>query len=220
MGWPDYFKDALTNAASVYNYYSSGDPVFMEVPTVPGVMAGVFHWPTLHLTWPFIDWNITAEAHCWQKQETHKGVEPIAGNLKGGWGFNWWTDIDGNPCYYTAAEANAMVADGSITNNPVFYYPGTQMDNRNASQDDIWFALAEYVPAISSPVGGHPVLAVPGRDIDLNLNSSDQGIPRPNGWGRHDDVYLENWFHSDMKDMAFFYVYPLFDELRTKGNLK
>ena len=95
------------------------------------------------------------------------------------------------------------------------------MDNRNATQDDIWFALAEYVPAVSSPVGGRPVLAVPGRDIDLNLDSSDQGMPRPNGWGRNDDVYLDKWFHSDMKDMAYFYVYPLYDELvNEKGNLK
>ena len=29
-----------------------------------------------------------------------------------------------------------------------------------------------------------------------------------------------NWFHSDMKDMAYFYVYPLYDELKTKGSLK
>ena len=40
------------------------------------------------------------------------------------------------------------------------------------------------------------------------------------GWGRHDDVYFEKWFHSDMKDMAYYYVYPLYDELTTKGNLK
>ena len=167
--------------------------------------------------------NITFEANCWQKQETHKGVEPVAGNLKGGWGFYCWIQSIGDeefPVCYPASTANDMVANGSITNHPVFAVDGTQMDNRNATQDDIWFALAEYVPAVSSPVGGYPVLAVPGRDIDLNLDSSDQGIPRPNGWGRNDDVYLDKWFHSDMKDMAYFYVYPLYDELKTKGNLK
>lgn len=40
------------------------------------------------------------------------------------------------------------------------------------------------------------------------------------GWGRSHKTYLDNWFHSDMKDMAYFYVYPLYDELKTKGNLK
>lgn len=217
MGWPDYFKTALTHVGSVCNYYSTGDPVFMEDTSIPGVLTGVFHWPTLHLSWPFIDLNITAEAYCWQKQETHKGVEPVAGNLKGGWGFYWWMESSGGdeyPEYYSAATTSVMVANGSITNNPVFYYPGTQMDNRNATQDNIWFALAEYVPAISSPVGGNST--APAQLENHDLNSS----PYRNGWGRNSGVYGASWFHSDMKDMAYFYVYPLYDELKTKGNLK
>lgn len=218
MGWPDYFKTALTHVGSVYNYYSSGDPVFMEDTSIPSVLAGVFHWPTLHWTWPFIDLNITFEAYCWQKQETHKGVEPVAGNLKGGWGFYWWMESNGGeeeyPVYYSAATTSVMVANGSITNNPVFYYPGTQMDNRNASQDDIWVALAEYVPAISSPVGGNSTAPAQLENHDLNDASYRDG------WGRSHKTYLDNWFHSDMKDMAYFYVYPLYDELKTKGNLK
>ena len=222
MGWPDYFKTALTHVGSVCNYYSTGDPVFMEDTSVPSVLTGVFHWPTLHWTWPFIDLNITAEANCWQKQETHKGVEPIAGNLKGGWGFYWWMESSGDdecPVFYSAATTSVMVANGSITNNPVFYYLGTQMDNRNASQDDIWFALAEYVPAVSSPVGGNRIWSEAGKDVNLNDNSS-QGVPRPNGWGRAHNVFGASWFHSDMKDMAFFYVYKLYEQLVTKGSLQ
>lgn len=227
MGWPDYFKTALTHVGSVYNYYSTGDPVFMENDTVPDVLTGVFHWPTFGWSWwppgPTVHWEITAEANCWQKQETHKGVEPIAGNLRGGWGFYWWMESSGGedyPVYYSAATTSVMVANGSITNNPVFYYPGTQMDNRNATQDSVWFALAEYVPAVSSPVGGRAVLAVPGRDVDLNLDTAEQGIPRPNGWGRNSAVYGQKWFHSDMKDMAYFYVYKLYEQLVTKGSLQ
>lgn len=221
MGWPDYFKTALTHVGGVCNYYSSGDPVFMESDTVPDVLTGVFHWPTLGLSWwppgPTLNWEITAEANCWQKQETHKGVEPIAGNLRGGWGFYWWMESnrgDEYPVCYSAATTSVMVANGSITNNPVFYYPGTQMDNRNASQDDIWFALAEYVPAVSSPVGGNSTAPAQLENHDLNSSSYR------NGWGRDHNVYLQKWFHSDMKDMAFFYVYPLYGELVTKGNLK
>ncbi len=226
MGWPDYFKGALANVVNVYNYYSSGDPVFMESATVPDVITGVFHWPTLGWSWwppgPTVHWEITAEANCWQKQETHKGVEPIAGNLRGGWGFYWWMESNGGdecPVYYSAVTTSVMVANGSITNNPVFYYPGTQMDNRNATQDNIWFALAEYVPAISSPVGGNSVGNDVAENIDMNDDSND-GILRPNGWGRNSGVYGTSWFHSDMKDMAYFYVYPLYDGLKTKGNLK
>mgnify|MGYP003314582246 CR=1 FL=1 len=29
-----------------------------------------------------------------------------------------------------------------------------------------------------------------------------------------------NWQHSDMKDMAYFYVYKLYEQLVQKGNLR
>lgn len=215
MGWPNYFSTALACAGTVYNYYSTGDPIFLESDTVPGVTTGIFHWPTLSLSWPFIDFNITAEEGSWQKQETHKGVEPIAGTLLGGWGFNcWYETVGGEPVqmYYTATQANAMVANGSITNSPVFSYGGTPLNNRNASQDDIWLSLAKYVPAISSPIGGMAALGLE----DHNLN----GTSYRDGWGRQDNVYNQNWLHSDMKDMAFFYVYPLYNELVQKGMMK
>ena len=217
MGWPDYFNGALTNVVNVYNYYSTGDPVFMEDETVPALLTGAFHWNILGLTWPFVDLNITAEAHCWQKQETHKGVEPIAGTLCGGWGFYIWEEeVDGQYRLekHSYLSASYMVADGTITNNPVFYYPGTQMDNQNASQDDIWLALAKYVPAISSPIGGTDVVSRKIPCYDLNESKYR------NGWGRNDNVYQQKWFHSDMKDMAYFYVYLFYDELTTKGLLK
>lgn len=107
-----------------------------------------------------------------------------------------------------------MAATGAVTNSPVFSYGGTPLNNRNASQDDIWLALAKYVPAISSPVGGTPAFDNPDRFNDLN--SSAYRV----GWGRSHNVYGQSWLHSDMKDMAYFYVYPLYDELRQKGSLK
>lgn len=218
MGWPDYFSSALTRAGTVYNYYSTGDPIFLESDAVPGITTGLFHWPTLSLSWPFIDFNITAEEGSWQKQETHKGVEPIAGTLRGGWGFNcWYETVGGEPVqmYYTAAQANAMVENGSITNSPVFSYGGTPLNNRNASQDDIWLSLAKYVPAISSPVGG----IAPLDANNINLNDATI-VTRPNGWGRDHSVYEESWLHSDMKDMAYFYVHKLYEQLVTRGGLQ
>ena len=161
--------------------------------------------------------QVKTEAYCWQKQETHKGIEPVAGSLKGGWGFYYWKEMAYGQSYYvkySAATAGDMVADGSITNNPVFYCPGTQMDNRNASQDNIWRALAEYVPAVSSPVGGNYTAPAQLENHDIN------GASYRDGWGRSHNTYLDNWFHSDMKDMAYFYVYPLYDELKTKGRLE
>ena len=217
MGWPDYFSAALGNAGTVYNYYSSGDLVFMEAETPPGLTAGLFHWPTLSWTWPFVNLNITEEAHSWQKQETRKGIDPIAGTLKGGWGFHcWYETVGGEPVQecYSAAQANAMAADCSITNSPVFSHGGTPLNSRNASQDDVWLSLAKYIPAVSSPAGGMPTFDNPDRFS--NLSSSAYRV----GWGRSNNVYGQSWLHSDMKDMSYFYVYPLYEELSRKGQLK
>jgi hypothetical protein len=162
--------------------------------------------------------NITEEAYCWQKQETHKGIDPIAGTLDGGWGFRCWEETNGGETEivsYSAAEANSMVANGSVTNNPVFSVVGTQLNNRNATQDDIWLSLAKHVPAVSSPVGG----TAPLDANNINLNDSTV-VDRPNEWGRNTDVYGQNWLHSDMKDMSYFYVYPLYNDFTSKGGLK
>ena len=215
MGWPDYFSAALGNAGTVYNYYSSGDLVFMETETPPGLTAGLFHWPTLSWTWPFVNLNITEEAHSWQKQETRKGVDPVAGTLKGGWGFHcWYETVGGEPVqeYYSASQANAMAADCSITNSPVFSHGGTPLNSSNASQDDVWLSLAKYVPAVSSPVGGTAALGFE----DHNLN----GQSYREGWGRQDNIYNQDWLHSDMKDVALFFISPLYYELVQKGMLK
>jgi len=218
MGWPDYFSAALNNAGTAYNYYSSGDLVFMETETPPGLTAGLFHWPTLSWTWPFVNLDITEEAYSWQKQETRKGIDPIAGTLHGGWGFHYWEEtVEGETeiVSHSAAEANSMVANGSVTNDPVFSVVGTQLNNRNASQDDIWMSLAKYVPAVSSPVGKMNVFD--GTDFDLNDGNV---IDRPNAWGRSGNVYGQSWLHSDMKDMAYFYVFSLYNELVMKGMLR
>ncbi len=154
--------------------------------------------------------------------QTHKGIDPLVGTLHGGWGFHCWEEtVEGEPEFvmHSAAAANAMVEDGSVTNDPVFSIAGTQLNNRNATQDDIWLSLAKHVPAVSSPVGGMVVFQMSARNINMEVDG-EQGVLRPNGWGRNHDVYQESWLHSDMKDMAFLYVYKLYEQLITRGNLQ
>ena len=114
--------------------------------------------------------------------------------------------------------AAAALASGSIVNNPVFdVSDAAEMTNRNATEDDIHLALAKHVPALSSPVGGMAVVL--GERIenhDLNAENEYR-----NAWGRSDDsIYQSNWLHSDMKDMAYFYVYKLYNQLVEKGSLR
>ena len=218
MGWPNYFQAALNNATTVYNYYSTGDNVFKESNEPPGLLAGMFHWPTLAWDWPPVNLSFTGEMYCWQKQETLKGMATVAGTLSGGWGFHCWPVQGVNPddaefVRYSAATVAAMVADGSITNNPVFNRGATELLNPNASLADQRLALAKHVPAISTAMGRAAGL----KNENHNMNSSAY----KNGWGRFHDVYEDDWQHSDMKDMAYFYVCKLYNEIvNQKGNLK
>ena len=79
---------------------------------------------------PFIhlesgSFQFTFERNAWQKQEVLKGVDPYLARLDGGWGFHQFQDSTASGMStvwrpYTPAEANAMIADGSIVTNAVF----------------------------------------------------------------------------------------------------
>lgn len=202
MKWPGRFTDALANATEVFNYYSSGDSVFHETEDPPWLLEGM---------------DESNDNYCWQKQETLKGMKIVAGTAYGGWGFHRWR-IAGFDYQYTSIEAANMVVDGSITNNPVFDRGYAPMLSGGASEQEVFTALAKYIPALSSPVGGNKVLdSTDYFDFDMN---QERFVPRPNGWGRPAVKNQTPWLHSDMKDMAFFYVYKLYEQLIQKGNLK
>ena len=63
--------------------------------------------------------------------------------------------------------------------------------------------LADAIPATSFAAGANPI----GVSIleDYNFQSSES----PNGWPR--DTY--GWFHSDVYDIAYFYIYNIFFKL-------
>jgi hypothetical protein len=149
-----------------------------------------------------------------QKQETSKGSRALAGTAYGGWGFHSWR-IAGFDYTYSATEANAMVADGSVTNNPVFNRGYEPMLVTNATSDEVMYAIAKYVPAVSSAVGGNPVFG-----DALNENNNLTSGKYRNGWGRASENGALLWKHSDMKDMAYYYAYKLYEEIIQKGALK
>lgn len=90
MKWPGRFTDALANAGEVFNYYSSGDSVFVEENDIPSLLDDALHWRINWLLWivPYPTVEVTFENHCWQKQEVLKGMSTVAGTLSGGWGFS------------------------------------------------------------------------------------------------------------------------------------
>jgi hypothetical protein len=226
IGWAGHFAPLLNRQGlDVFNFYSSGDEVFKENQEVPGLVSGVFHWPTLNLDWPFFHPNLELDAFPWQKQEAFKGVN-AAGSLSAGWGFHCWTtNIDNETVWvrYSSAGANSMVADGSIVTNAVFDRGVSAMFSPTISDYDIADILAFHIPAVSSPAG-KVVTAGEGPQDGLDFDLNDD-LLRANGWGRprptgHPDDEPIPWLHSDIKNMAYYYVYPAFTNIVNKGELR
>ena len=188
--------------------------MFAENDETPGLATGVFHWPTLDLEWPFVHLNLELDAYPWQKQEVFKGVS-AAGSLSAGWGFHVWND-GLSTVRYSAAEANQLVANGTIVTNAVFNRDVEAMFQPSISDFDKADILASHIPAVSSPAG--KVSAVTGygnENRDLNTE-----IQRPNGWGRGTSEEDRRWLHSDIKNMAYYYLSEFYNEILNKGGLK
>ena len=154
-----------------------------------------------------------------------KGIN-VAGSLSAGWGFHCWTTNINNEVIkvrYSAAEANALVANGSIVTNAVFDRGVSEMFKPDISDFEKADILAYHIPAVSSPAG--KVAALDGEYSNLDMNERENF----NGWGRAAIKKLDSqekangeypWLHSDIKNMAYYYIYPTFDKILEKGNLK
>ena len=226
IGWAGHFAPLLNRQGlDVYNFYSSGDEVFKENSETPGIATGVFHWPTLNLEWPFFHLNWELDAYPWQKQEVFKGVNAV-GSLSAGWGFHCWTTNMNNETVwvrYSAADANAIVADGSIVTNAVFDRGMSAMFSPTISDYDKADILAFHIPAVSSPAGKVSTLVGENSSFDMNVEG------RANDWGRAGILVTDEngqqhtetpWLHSDIKNMAYYYVYPAFTNIVEKGAMK
>ena len=130
--------------------------------------------------------------------------------------------------YYSVAEANEMVNNGSIVTNTVFDCSVPAMFQPISSDFDKADILASYIPAVSSPAGKVKISATPqGRKAkDFNLNEPSY---HSNGWGRKGNLVVASdgrerletrWMHSDIKTMAYYYVYPAFTNIVEKGEMK
>ena len=230
LGWAGHFAPLLENPnLEVYNFYSSGDEVFAEASQVPGLVTGMFHWPTFSLSWPFVDIDFTPDAFPWQKQEVFKGIN-VAGSLSAGWGFHCWTTNINNEVIKvrcSVAGANALVANGSIVTNAVFDRGVSAMFKPDISDFEKADILAYHIPAVSSPAG--KVISIGEKEDDgLDYNLNDETC-RENGWGREGasvenetghQLIVDDWLHSDIKNMAYFFIYPAFEKILEKGNLK
>ena len=101
---------------------------------------------------------------------------------------------------YTSNEANQLPIS-TLQTEPVFYLNPSGMNSVVISQNLQNELLAKGIPALSPPCGAGSVNGIAG-DYDMTTQ-------KMNGWGRDGN----QWLHSDVKNMAYYYVYKIFDDL-------
>lgn len=99
----------------------------------------------------------------------------------------------------------------------VFRFNPPSMNNPNSSRLETDFHLAQGIPALS-PAAGITDLSRAGiTSIDMN----DPDL-LPNGYdlqGRHRD-FAGCVLHSDVKDVAYYYLHKVFSRIVKEGNLR
>jgi hypothetical protein len=230
LTWKDRFSGVLPVA---YNYYSSGDEAFETYADgTPSAIEGYTGFS-----------RAATGRYSWSKQELYKGrthsadpiVSWIAGSDWAGWGFRGETDpvlfslslanplspLDYWSRTYSVYQANGL-SPSHLMDTPVFYPSPTGMLTSTIEKNLQNRILAYGIPALSTAIGHERVNLPQQGDEDKNINMNDVNvITRPNGWWRPGSGGLdERWLHSDMVEVAYFYVYRLFNDFATRGELK
>jgi pimeloyl-ACP methyl ester carboxylesterase len=188
------------------NFYSSGDEV-LELYTDA-------HNPSWYNGFsPSGNWG---DRYSWHKQEIWKGRKSLLGFMGttewSGWGFR--KNALGIKVW-SAADANAVTDISVFATNTVFNPYPVSITNAVATRLETDFHLAQGIPALSPPTGRTDL-------SDVNVMSFDINTPQfmVNNWPRPNDGQLGGRFlHSDIKNVAYFFVHPVFRKIVEVGGL-
>ena len=154
--------------------------------------------------------NATASGwgNLWGAQELFKGTAALhaaPGNCEGGWGYN--SEHTNTAGLLTNFAKTNDFSDAELIAEPVFRkFDKVLLHQTNLisiAQTEINKVLGDGIPAKSFAAGANPI----GNGVAGNINY--QGTPRQNGWPRSDG----NWQHSDIKKVAYFYLFDFFNTL-------
>jgi hypothetical protein len=228
LTWKKRFSGVLPIA---YNYYSSRDEAFETYKKL--TLFGDYEICTPVPIDGCGNSRASIGRYSWQKQELYKGRDNsadlvtswVAANDTAGWGFKgsltvrltgeeWTPDFD-------ATSANGLSLS-TLMVTPVFFPTPPEMFNATLGKGLQNGVLAYAIPSLSTAIGHEEVN--PTSIDNINMNND---IAHPNGWwrlglgGDQGPGDLDRcWLHSDMFEVAYYYVYTLFDDFVTRGGLK
>jgi len=138
-------------------------------------------------------------------------------DIQAGWVFNahWNIRVSSNSIRKRTPSEADMITNEELKAEPFFKHfksaalldpsQGSSAANDYNIRAD---ALAEAIPALSFAVGRNEVPVFEDRNIDLHTTRN--GWPRASG----------RWLHGDLKDVAYRYNYPLWQQWVSLGGLK
>jgi hypothetical protein len=212
---------------NIYNFYSSGEEVLRMhtglTPDFTGFVAGQI----VNAIW----YGTPPSAFVWALQEKEKGrllIDGVLSSSHGGWRFNASYNTNVFDWGHLSPAQASLLPDSQLQTNAFFDF-----NSRSGSHPDVNLLgatgstyaqtsrnriLSDAIPALTLPVGANAVtiLDQPGNPHNFDMNSLYK-----NGWPltRNSGEGL-NWHHSDFRQVAFTFTYPLFDKLISQGNLK
>jgi hypothetical protein len=175
--------------------------------------------------------------NAWNFQEKSKGLDNLTallqpGDTQGGWGFRvcdtYYDSIQDEVVtiycndFMTPAQAFAQ-SNSVLRDTPFFRELRTVTPNSDAEVNEL---LAYAIPALSYGAGGAVVLTLEDTQKAMDMNTfpiSGVGLDWPGERPLDRDPVTQQprlWHHSDYKDVAYRYVYEVYDEIVYEGALK
>jgi hypothetical protein len=223
------WSNRLANLSStnVFNFYSSGEEVLRTHTASTPDFLTFSASQVINAVWN----GNPLSTFVWALQEKEKGrmLFNILGSDHGGWRFS--TNYDSFGVHMSPANA-ALLSDSQLRTNPFVEFRGFLDPSFDAAllggsgsgyaQTNRNRILADAIPALTPAVGANavPKLSPPQNSVERNFNMPDLF---KNGWPLSrpsSGPEAGNWYHSDFREVAYTYVYRLFDEFVNQGNLK
>ena len=213
LTWGGRFVDV---ADYLVNFYSTGDHV-LELEDNNNVWA----------TDGYENWDQMFEHYSWHKQELWKGRKGMIFNI-GTTDWAGWSIRENVFGYNTIQPTNAWLMSGAeLKTNTVFKLQPECMNTNSIPLLLRGALLAKGIPA-RTPASGATGWGSGVFDSKMwNLNSTNivqNGLARPNGWISRPNGLFGNWgdrwLHSDIKNMAYFFVFRVFEKIKEEGELE
>ncbi|MDR1816982.1 MAG: thrombospondin type 3 repeat-containing protein [Puniceicoccales bacterium] len=234
LTWQNRFSNVPRNT-EVFNFYSSADEL-CENSNGDAVSP-------LERPWVYQEMNKGGNIQLGFRNNvgTMLGIAIIDNfvrteTIRGGWGFNnFWmerrfvtltrrtpAEIETAIATIVAESSGTLTRNSVLTTNPFFapYSDGGQAINN--TQKAVLFAWE--IPATTKAMGRNPVKNTQNGQIisyDMNRPSFRSGWPQERLTNKK---YFDSYLHSDPRDVAYFFTFPLYDkwvelaELKTEGN--